>query len=391
MADRKLFYENPALARVETVVVESGEEGGRPWVRLRETILYPEGGGQPADRGAIAGVRVIDVQSREDSVLHFLERPLPPGPVEVALDWDTRFDRSQQHTAQHLLSAILADRHDMPTTAFHLGDSYTAIEVAGPVPPVERLREVEEEVNAAIRLDLAVRTRWVEPEQLGTLPVRTRGLPEGHSGPVRLVEIGALDLNTCGGTHVSRLCEIQLVHLVDAAAARGGARIRFVAGGRVQSELRRAEQLESELKARIGTAPEEFARVLDGWEADRKRLERRVRDLERDLAERIAEEVSAQPTRLLARFVPGATPDSLRRLASSIVARRPEAVVVLAGGEEGTPCFLVQSGPSGPEDVSTLGRRVRDLLGAKGGGSGRTYQGRGGTWPGEARFLAAIS
>jgi alanyl-tRNA synthetase len=293
MADRKRFHDDAGLHRLDTTVVEAGEEEGRPWVRLEETVFYPEGGGQPADRGTIGGVAVLDVLSRGDRILHDLARAMPLGPVAVEIDAALRFDRMQQHTAQHLLTALLAGRHGLPTTAFHLGERYTAIEVAGPVPSPERLREIEDEVNLEIRRDLSVSARWVSPEELSSLPIRSRGLPEGHAGQIRLVEIEGLDLNTCGGTHVRHLGEIQMVRILDAEPARGGARIRFLAGGRVLGELREEASIGAALKTRIGTAREEFAGVLDAWAAERKRLERRVKDLERDLASRVGAEIAA--------------------------------------------------------------------------------------------------
>jgi alanyl-tRNA synthetase len=390
MADGKRYHEDPGLHRLETVVIETGVEEGRAWVRLEETIFYPEGGGQPADRGQIGGVPVVDVEARGEKILHFLERTVPLGPVSVEIDAALRFDRMQQHTAQHLLTSLLADRHELPTTAFHLGDRYTAIEVPGKVPAADRLVRFEDEANLEIRRDRRVSARWVPPEALGTLPVRTRGLPEGHVGDVRLVEIEALDLNTCGGTHVARLGEIQMLRIVDAQAARGGTRIRFLAGGRVLRELREAAAIEDALKARIGTAREEFASVIDGWQAERKLGARRIRNLERELAARIAAEMAQERGPRLARFAGDAGPDLLREIASALLVRRPEAVVALVGAspDGGDASFLVQSGPAGPDDVSPLGRALADRLGAKGGGKGRTFQGRGGRWPGDKEILA---
>ena len=392
MADRRRFYDEPDLYRIETQVVETGFDGERAWVRLEETVFFPEGGGQPADRGAIGGVPVLDVQARGERILHYVARPVPLGPASVEIDGALRFDRMQQHTAQHLLTSILADRHRLPTTAFHLGERYTAIEVAGAVPPKDRLLGFEDEVNLEIRRDRRVSARWVPPHALGSLQIRSRGLPEGHLGDVRLVEIETLDLNTCGGTHVARLGEIQMLRIVNAEPARGGARIRFLAGGRVLEELREAAAVEEAVQAQIGTAREEFAGVLEGWQAERRRLEHRVRQLERELAERIAAELTARTEPRLTRFLRDSGPDFLRAVALAVLARRPEALVVLVGaGPDGQdPCFLVQSGPAGPEDVTATGRRLSDLLGAKGGGRGRTFQGRGGRWPGDPALLGSL-
>jgi len=391
MPDRRLYDDDAALDRVETRVIAAGLEQGRPWVRLEETIFYPEGGGQPADRGTIAGIPVLHVESRGSEILHFLEKPVCEGPALALLDAARRFDFRQQHTAQHLLTALLQDRHGRPTTSFHLGESVTAIEIEGAVPPRDALARWEEEVNDAIRRNAAVRTRFVDPGALDGIPVRTRGLPEGHSGALRLVEIEGLDRNTCGGTHVSSLAEIQIVHLLDAEPARGGARLRFLAGGRVLRELRRLGELEDDLKRRIGTSSQEFGQVLEGWHAERKRLERRARDLERTVAEGVAQELRARPHARLARIVPGASPELLRSIASLVLEKRPEAVVVLLGasrGSGGEVSFLVQAGASGPEDVAAIGEDLRRALAGKGGGRGRLFQGRAASLPSDDLLLS---
>jgi Ser-tRNA(Ala) deacylase AlaX len=380
VADTKLYYVDPELSRCCARVVESGELGGRPFVRLHETVFYPEGGGQPPDRGTIGGVEVADVQSRGPEVLHFLASPLPAKvgeEVEAVLDAHRRFDLMQQHTAQHLLTAVLADRHRRPTASFHLGDRFVVIEVEGEPLPADRLQEVEREVNALILDDRPVTTRWVPPDALSGLPVRTRGLPKDHTGDVRLVEIAGIDLNTCGGTHVSRLGEIQVVHVVGAERGRGGARITFLAGGRVLEELRRAESVEAALNERIGTAPEEFAAVLDGWAAERKLAAKKIKAMEGQLAVPIGKGLAGEPGPVLTCVLPYGGPDLLRAAANAALDRRPEATVVLVSSGEG--CFLVQAGPQGPEDVSSIGTRLRAALGAKGGGKGRTFQGIGGT------------
>lgn len=380
MSDRKLFYEDASLDRVETEIVESGVVDGRPFVRLAETVFYPEGGGQPCDRGTIAGIPVVEVRARGSEVLHVLERPLPGGRVLALIDAQRRFDLRQQHTAQHLLSAILHDRHRMPTTSFHLGDEYTAIEVSGPVPDRARLAGFEAEANAEIRADREVRTREVEPGELAALGVRTRGLPEGHAGRVRLVEIAGIDLNTCGGTHVDRLAELQLLYILDAAPARGVTRIRFLAGGRTLRELQRLAVSESAIKERLGTGPEAFAAALDGWRADAKNAERRIRALETEVARSRAAEIATGAGQCLCARLEGMGPEMLSRIAAAALERRPEAVVVLVGDVEdsGEACLFVQSGSAGPPDVSEIGQRASEALGARGGGKGRRYQGRGG-------------
>ncbi|MCU0724493.1 MAG: hypothetical protein MUE73_01690 [Planctomycetes bacterium] len=377
MTARRLYHEDPALLSVETVVTGAGTFEGRPFVLLRETVFHPESGGQPADRGSIAGVEVLDARERDGEVLHVVAGPVVAGPVLARIDGARRFDLRQQHTAQHLLTALLSEHHGRATTSFHLGESYTAIEVTGQVPSPADLREFEEEANAAIRQDRPVTARWVSPEEMESLPVRSRGLPGDHRGLVRLVSIEGIDLNTCGGTHVARLGEIQMVHLVDAAPARGGTRIRFLAGGRVLRRLLELSAREEALKTRLANAPEEFPRVLDGWLADRKLAEKRLRRLQTEIAERVAGELAAESGARLVRHLAISSAEGLRAIASRVLALRPEAVVELVGEDPDTGAvfFLVMAGPEGPPDVAADGERLRSSLGAKGGGRGRMFQG----------------
>jgi Ser-tRNA(Ala) deacylase AlaX len=309
------------------------------------------------------------VETRGGAVLHYVDGPLEEDEVTVELDTARRLEMSQQHTAQHLLTSWLLAEHGMRTTTFHLGESYAAIELDGPSFDEERLVEVEDEVNALVRRDPPVTTRFIDPGQMEELDVRSRLLPEGHTGRLRIVEIEGLDRNTCAGTHVSRLAEIQAVHLLGMEPARGVTRVHFLAGVRVLRRLRALRDVEDDLKARLGTSP----------------------DLRREASRALARELAAAPGRVIVHRLADATPDALRALARALLELRPEAVVALAG-EAGTPpvaCFLVQSGPRGPEDVSKPGEAVRDALGARGGGRGRTFQGRGGRCP-DAASLAEV-
>ena len=124
MTDR-LYYSDSALRLFSARVVERLETGAHPAVILDRTAFYPEGGGQPADRGRIHQARVIDVQAQDDaahSVVHILSEPATEDEVTCAIDWTRRFDLMQQHTGQHILSQSFVRVLDAETVAFHLND-----------------------------------------------------------------------------------------------------------------------------------------------------------------------------------------------------------------------------------------------------------------------------
>ena len=283
------YERNPRLAELDAHVVATGYDGGRPWAVLDDTVFYPEGGGQPADRGFLGDVEVLDVQKAEGAVRHLLAAPLPEGPVRVRLDWSRRFDHMQQHTGQHLLTAVAADRLGWETTAFHLGPDTCDVELAVPsISPAEAAR-LEEEVAREIRAARPVTARRVSPEEMASLPVRTRGLPEGHAGDVRLVEIAGVDLNTCGGTHLASTAEIEALKLLGTERLRGGTRLFFVAGGRVRRRLGAHEERNAKLRVLLGAPDAGLAETVEAKLGQLAEAGKALRAAEEELAEAKAE------------------------------------------------------------------------------------------------------
>ena len=88
METEKLYYADPFLTRFSAEVLSCAPaEGGGYWVELDRTAFYPEGGGQPADTGALGGARVLDVRERDGEVVHLCDAPLPVGAeVEGTID-----------------------------------------------------------------------------------------------------------------------------------------------------------------------------------------------------------------------------------------------------------------------------------------------------------------
>jgi len=120
----------------------------------------------------------------------------------------------QQHTAQHLLTAVAADQFGWQTTAFHLGAHVSDIEVDVKSIGKSELRLLEETVAVEVRAARRISARRVSPDEYEQMEVRSRGLPPGHSGDVRLIEIEGIDLNTCGGTHCVSTAEIEAIALL---------------------------------------------------------------------------------------------------------------------------------------------------------------------------------
>jgi Ser-tRNA(Ala) deacylase AlaX len=370
------YEREPYLRSLQTEVLDHGTDQGRPFVVLADTILYPEGGGQPADRGRIAAVPVEEVRMVETQIRHYLGGSPPAGRVQVELDWNRRFDHMQQHTGQHLLTAVAQDRYGWHTTAFHLGQHLSDIELDVPKAAPAELEELEEAVAGEIRAARPVTARRVSPEVFASLPVRTRGLPEGLEGDIRLVEIAGVDLNTCGGTHVASTAEIEALQLLGTEPMRGGTRLFYVAGGRLRRLLATHHQRAARLRQLLGTSDEELVAAVTARLDQIKDAQRVIRGLEEELALEAARVLATGAEKVTSAHWDLHDLPFLQRVAREFVRLSPNRLALLTAGEGAQGSFVLVVGDQLPLDVTAAGRQVAEILVGRGGGSGRMFQGK---------------
>src|SRR5438132_1870999 len=279
----RLYLQDSCLARFPASVVSVADVGGRSAAILDRSAFYPEGGGQPADRGTLGGAAVVDVQEREGAVLHALDRALQPGEVEGIVDWQRRFDHMQQHHGQHLLSAAFERVLEAPTTSFHLGESTCTIDLDCSISRLNEvaLRSAEAAANETVWRDLPVVARDFGPEERSRLPLRK----EPVKGD-RVVLVEGVDASPCGGTHPSRTGEVGAIAVLGAQKwGAGKARVECVCGSRVLRLL--AEQgrwlsgAAETLRCAARDLPEAARRTADEAIARRKMSEALEKDLAR--------------------------------------------------------------------------------------------------------------
>jgi alanyl-tRNA synthetase len=235
---------------------------------------------------------------------------------------------------------------------------------------------LEESVASEIRSHREVSARWVTPEGYAQESVRSRGLPEGHVGAIRLVQIADLDLNTCGGTHLHHTGELEALKLLGTESIRGGTRLYFVAGRRTRLRLGTHELRNAGLRALLGAPDEELLSALQVKLDQLLALERRSRKLEEQLADFQAAELAARPGAFVEAHLEGQDMAFLQKLARGILAAAPAKAVFLTSDRGGEGLFLLSAGEASTLDVPAAGKAVAALLGAKGGGAGKSFQGK---------------
>ena len=208
-----LFREDAYLRSCEAKVASADESG----IRLDRTVFYPTGGGQPGDSGVLrladgGEIRIADTRKGEshEDVVHIpvegSSLPAPGTEVTAEIDWERRHRLMRMHTCMHLLSAVVSGE----ITGGQVGDGKGRVDFNLPDGSPDK-EQITAELNRLIEEDHKVGPRWISDEELAANPslVKTMSVkPPTGTGMVRLLEIEGVDLQPCGGTHVSRTGEI---------------------------------------------------------------------------------------------------------------------------------------------------------------------------------------
>ena len=207
--------------------------------RLSEPFFYPEGGGQPCDRGSIAGAELLFVEEKEGELWHYLEVDLPEGEkVLCKFDADFRRWQSENHSAEHIFSGLVSERFSYKNSGFHMecfGENpHMTVDFDGEFSEKE-LEELEQEVNAVIRKNLPIREIYLEGEEENTSLERKDGnisfrQKKALEGDIRIIEIPEVDSCACCGTHLSFTGEIGVFTILSYEKHRKGCRLTMLAG-----------------------------------------------------------------------------------------------------------------------------------------------------------------
>jgi alanyl-tRNA synthetase len=374
----RIYYAEPYRTSFDAIIerCEVAPEGAR--VVLDRTAFYPTSGGQPHDTGTLGGRRVLDVSDLDDgSVLHVVDGPLVAGAeVRGEIDWRRRFDHMQQHTGQHVLSAVFDRRLSARTESFHLGTAASTIDLSREVTPDE-IAAVEDEANRVVWEDHAVTIRFVTAEEAAALPLRKQPAREGS---LRLIDIDGVDLSPCGGTHVSRTGGIGIIAVSGWEKFRGGTRVEFLCGVRTLQRLRLWRDAIGSTLRHLSVAPEELARGVERLQIENKSLGREVRGLQERLALHEGRTLAARGARagsrvMVVEALDGWGAAGLKSMAMA-AAEEPGAAVVLFSAT--SPALVVVARhPDAGVDASAILKVLVGKFGGKGGGKPDLAQGGG--------------
>jgi alanyl-tRNA synthetase len=364
----RIYYTDAYCQAFDARVLRAFDHEGRPAVVLDRTAFYPTSGGQPFDVGVLGETAVVDVVDVEGDVVHVLSSPLAEGtPVRGQIDWVRRFDHMQQHTGQHVLSAALVRVCQAPTVSFHLGSDASTIDLGAVVSPADVERAVDE-ANRIVWEDREVAVRFASEDEAKALPLRKESARQGE---LRLIEVPRFDLSACGGTHVARTGAIGLIAVTATEKFKGGLRLTFVCGGRALRMLRQLRDAVAGSVRVLSVLPQELPAAVEKMQADAKGLRKTIAGLQAALAVHEADRLLAASSaaggrRVITEIYEDWDAVGLKTIASSLIARDPVAVALVASGAATT--VVVACAPSVGLDAGAVVHRLTDRFGGRGGG-----------------------
>jgi alanyl-tRNA synthetase len=435
MPAERLYYADSALTRFSGTVTDirehSRKNGASLWqIALDRSAFYPTSGGQPHDTGTLAatapsGARleapIVDVEEdAQGEVWHLTPKPLLAGTqVEGSIDWMRRLDHMQQHSGQHLLSALFYRELHAPTVSFHLGDTVSTIDLEIPSLEPAQLAHIEQLANAIVAEGRPVTHTSITAEEAERLLAQgtLRKVPP-RSGDIRIIVItgetaaaaiagtsaagavagipasGAiggmqdaassadLDVNACGGTHVSSTSQIGAVLIRGTERVRQSIRVSFLCGGRAIAAARADDALLTQLGREFSVGRAELPAALTRIKAEVRAAGKERQALREELANYhaarlLVEDPPQNDLRIVRRVFPDRDADYIKLLASRVTAAAPHTIALLASTQQQQEQVTVVVACS-----HELGRNAGELLraalsqaGGRGGGSATLAQG----------------
>ena len=400
MKTQRLFYEDAYMKEFEATIEEMIFDDAGLWICLNRTAFYPEGGGQPCDKGLICAkehfsdkentiaLQVTDVQERNGEiwrrvkVLHgpgeheindalcpesLTAKGLIPGAMVIGkIDEKRRLDLMQQHSGEHMVSGLIHRTYGYDNVGFHLSMDSMTLDLSGDLS-WEQLMDVERAVNRLIRKNLSVKIFYPSPEELKEIDFRSK---KELSGEVRIVEVPGADTCACCGLHVSHTGEIGAVKMLSMQKWKNGVRIFMCCGERAENYARMLQEQNRKISVTLSAKPEETADAVMRVSGELSKVKFELTGWKYRLFDAIAAANAGKDRVTL--FEEDLSMEDIRHLTDKLIKTCAGYCMVFSGDEENGYRYAV--GKCGG-DVRPLVKTMNEALSGRGGGKPELSQG----------------
>lgn len=363
------LYENDAYCRTFTSEVVSCTANDNGYdVVLRQTAFFPEGGGQKGDTGRLGDAVVTDTQISDGIIIHKTDKAFETG-CEVCgeIDWDIRFSRMQNHSAEHIVSGVANSMYGCVNVGFHLGNDGMIVDFDRKLT-ADDIAKIELASNKAVFDNIEITVIYPTKEEIPALRYRSKLDIEEN---LRLVKIGDVDFCACCAPHVARTGEIGLIKITSHVAYKSGTRIEITAGYRALADYTLLNNENKLIMKQLSAPREKTAEFVSRQLEQIATVTREKQALVRELAmARLSIETVGNNGYS---FCEQCSFDDLRFCSNNIADKNVVTCVLLSETSENEYNYVVNSKEN---DVTALVKQLNASFNGKGGGKNGYAQGK---------------
>jgi alanyl-tRNA synthetase len=378
----KIYEKQSYLKELSTEVTACFYEGDSVYMQLKETIFFPEEGGQYSDTGYItAGEKTVHILKGEligsategdTDIRYLVDGEIAAGTkVKCFLDWDKRFDRMQNHSGEHILSGLIHNLYGYNNIGFHLSDDEPVTLVCDGKLTQDQVKELEIKANEAVYANLLISDSYPSKEELGSIDYRSK---IEIAGQVRLITIGdpgdPLDICACCAPHVEETGAIGLIKVIQTSYVKGGTQLSILCGRRALEYINHHLDTLKTLADSFSTHQDNVPALVNNLRSEVSGLKEKLGNL---TEKSILEDAGKENFNGLVITEMELTPANMKNIFNSLLLMHEGYVGIFTGTDE--TGYMYYAGGKGL-DARELGSRMKESLNARGGGSAEMIQGK---------------
>jgi alanyl-tRNA synthetase len=378
---KKLFHNDSYQKKFKAKVIAIEYRKGNTVLTLDQTCFYPNAGGQLCDRGNIEGFPVFNVQESNGQIYHYIEGEMPVKKEDIVtgeIDWCYRFDHMQQHSGQHLLSALLIDVWQKETLSFHMGEEICTLDIPYISLEEKEVEKIEEMANAIVYQNKPIYQYYAEDKNEIYLELRKKH--EKLQEQLRIVEIAGIDCTACGGTHCNTTAEIAIIKIIGWENRKDKTRLSFICGYRAFSDYQNKHRITKRLSNSFTTGVNQLEEKVNQLSVEQKRLISKYRKIEKELISYQARELKNNYIQqvkgyyIINKLFDERSESFLRQLALLII--NEQKCIVILGTKDPETVIIIACSRDFTINMGELIRQIMSEFNGKGGGSNFLAAGR---------------
>ena len=360
----RLYYKDQYIKEFTAQVISCTANGSNFEVVLDKSAFFPEGGGQPGDKGFIADAQVIDTIEKDGEVYHICNKSVNLGKADCKLDFDYRFANMQQHSGEHIFSGVIHSMCGCDNVGFHMGENYVTVDFNTVITP-DQLAEAERLSNEAVFRNIPIVSLYPIGKEVEKYNYRSK---KEIDGQLRLTQIEGVDLCACCGTHVRLTGEIGIIKAVSMAKNKSGVRITLQIGRKALADYAEKNASVHAISNLLCAKTDEVAEAVEKLQAKMRDADFRYAALKKELFAEKSKNISGEKCCI---FDNGGSADDARVFADMLADKVKIAAVFSGSDEDGYKYAVV----SRTEDCREIGKSLNASCNGRGGGKPDMIQG----------------